>query len=386
MSKLKKPNKRWLPLVMVPLFSAAVLVGCSSDDDDDDADGGTDEVTEPTDPEVTEPVDPGDDVVALDENGVPVAFGGTGDLDANGNGINDVFEQPLGGGDITDSNGNFVDDSFEAELTGGDDANTDGIDDAAAAELEAATNPVEPVVVDQTGPLNVISLPGVGTADLAWDGFNLSGQLNIDDGVEVVSAGIYTGIGAAGNGELAIALNGSAPTLFVPTGVAENTQALIAENIVSGNLFLQAQLADGNQQTGIILLDGVEPKFTELTGANEVPDPVVAFSVGQAFINVNTVTGDIAAVVRVNLNPADLDAEGNPDTITAAHIHVGGPAETGPVIVPLDNPSGDTLTWTATAQLSTADLASLLEGNTYFNVHSTGFPDGFIRGQIPASQ
>lgn len=90
---------------MVPLFSAAVLVGCSSDDDDDDADGGTDEVTEPTDPEVTEPVDPGDDVVALDENGVPVAFGGTGDLDANGNGINDVFEQPLGGGDITDSNG-----------------------------------------------------------------------------------------------------------------------------------------------------------------------------------------------------------------------------------------------------------------------------------------
>lgn len=69
-------------------------------------------------------------------------------------------------------------------------------------------------------------------------------------------------------------------------------------------------------------------------------------------------------------------------TETAAHFHLGAPGLAGPVVYPL--PAGNPKTLTQTLTLS--DTSELLAGNLYVNIHSTGFGDGEIRGQInPAS-
>jgi len=120
MIKTMHSVQRWFPLALVPLFSMAVLTGCSSDDDNN--------------PDTTTP-EPS--VVVGDDNGNGIADGfesASADDDANGNGIADVYEAPADTATGTaDTNDNGIDDSFEASLTGGTDANADGIDDAAAA-------------------------------------------------------------------------------------------------------------------------------------------------------------------------------------------------------------------------------------------------------------
>src|SRR5207245_2428523 len=63
---------------------------------------------------------------------------------------------------------------------------------------------------------------------------------------------------------------------------------------------------------------------------------------------------------------------------TAAHIHRAPPGVAGPIIVPL--PLGSFTGFAAI--LSTADVANLLAGNLYVNVHSAAFPGGEIRGQL----
>lgn len=409
MSKLKTSKQRLLPLALVPLFSVAVLAGCGSDDDD---------------PVTTNPggMTGGNTLVGDDDgNGIPDAFETLdATADANGNGIADVYEMPIDA-DATpaaDTNDNGIDDSFESAVQGGDDANSDGVVDAQAAALAGGgdtgggdtgggdtgggdtgggdtgggdtggntgggdTTP------PATGALNDISIGfgdnNVGNAALVWDGTTLSGQVDMVDGTSPVGAAIYTGIAAGGNGQQAVALNGDGnPTYFVPSGLAADQAALITDNISSGNLYIQIDLADGSSQNGIILVDGVQPKFTSLSAGNSVPAGT-AFSNGQGFMNLNTQTGDFVAVVNVALDATDVDADGNPQTITAAHIHSGGTGENGPVLVGLDD-TGSGTSWTAKGTFSTDDLSSVLQGRAYFNVHGTD-GSGFIRGQIPASQ
>jgi len=401
MSKLKTSKQRLLPLALVPLFSVAVLAGCGSDDDP---------VTTPPGGSTGGNMVVGD----ADGNNIPDAFETLdATADANGNGIADVYEMPIDA-DATpaaDTNDNGIDDSFEAAVQGGDDDNSDGVVDTQAALLAGGgdtgggdtgggdtgggdtgggdtgggdtgggTTPA--------GALNDISIGfgdnNVGNAALVWDGSTLSGQLDMVAGTSPVAAAIYTGIAAGGNGQQAVGLNGDGnPTYFVPTGLAADQAALITDNISSGNLYIQVDLADGSSQNGIILVDGVQPKFTSLSAANSVPAGT-AFSNGQGFMNLNTETGDFVAVVNVSLDATDVDVDGTPQTITAAHIHSGGTGENGPVLVSLDD-AGSGIRWTAKGTLSTDDLSSVLQGRAYFNVHGTD-GSGFIRGQIPASQ
>src|SRR5438105_13529642 len=67
----------------------------------------------------------------------------------------------------------------------------------------------------------------------------------------------------------------------------------------------------------------------QLTGAAEVPSPGSPSGWGRAQININE------AKQRVCWNLW----EGGTDTPTAAHIHVGGVAEAGPVVLPLSAPT-----------------------------------------------
>ena len=70
------------------------------------------------------------------------------------------------------------------------------------------------------------------------------------------------------------------------------------------------------------------------------------------------------------------------DNVTAAHIHTGGPGETGAPVVNLEAPEGGTSGGCAqvTPEVSAALLAN--PGGYYVNVHTSAFPGGAIRGQL----
>ena len=71
----------------------------------------------------------------------------------------------------------------------------------------------------------------------------------------------------------------------------------------------------------------------------------------------------------------------------ASHIH--GPADTthaAGVLVPLNTPTGTSGTISGTATLTADQLADLLTGQTYINIHTANNPGGEIRGQILLQQ
>jgi len=65
---------------------------------------------------------------------------------------------------------------------------------------------------------------------------------------------------------------------------------------------------------------------------------------------------------------------------TVMHIHRGAPGVNGPVVFDLGSPTSPvSATWSG---MTPADIADLLAGNLYVNIHSAGRPSGEIRGQI----
>ena len=68
--------------------------------------------------------------------------------------------------------------------------------------------------------------------------------------------------------------------------------------------------------------------------------------------------------------------------VTAAHIHTGGPGESGAPVVTLAAPTNGTSGGCVpvTAEVSAALLAN--PGGYYVNVHTSAFPNGAIRGQL----
>jgi len=68
---------------------------------------------------------------------------------------------------------------------------------------------------------------------------------------------------------------------------------------------------------------------------------------------------------------------------TAAHVH--GPAavgSSGPVLSPLTVPPDLSGAVTGSASMSTTQMADMLNGMTYVDVHTHYFPDGEIRAQV----
>ena len=71
---------------------------------------------------------------------------------------------------------------------------------------------------------------------------------------------------------------------------------------------------------------------------------------------------------------------GNP---TAAHIHNAAAGVNGPVIIPFPGfPAATSGTYTNTFTVPASQVANLMAGNTYINIHNAVYPGGEIRGQI----
>jgi hypothetical protein len=133
---------------------------------------------------------------------------------------------------------------------------------------------------------------------------------------------------------------------------------------------------------------------TQLSGAGENP-ATTSPALGLATFTLLSSLTEIDFTIKFG-----TDAGSPPLTsaLTAGHIHFGTPDMNGPVILPFPNlPTGMT-SGTFSGALTPANLtpagpitsfadavAALEAGNTYANLHTTNFPGGEIRGQIPAA-
>jgi hypothetical protein len=121
-----------------------------------------------------------------------------------------------------------------------------------------------------------------------------------------------------------------------------------------------------------------------LDGSQEVP-PVLTAGTGTATLDLNG--GQRQILVTLTFS----GLTGSPD---AAHIHVGGPGEDGPIMINLATTGFSTphtviltsidLVLQPAEGINTFDDAinALLSGNAYVNVHTPTYPEGEIRGQV----
>jgi hypothetical protein len=145
--------------------------------------------------------------------------------------------------------------------------------------------------------------------------------------------------------------------------------------------FMRTALAAGVVALAVAGCAGLRPSQkidifeADLSGAQEVP-PTPSRGTGQAEVQFNTHTN----VITWKVTYAGLSAPA-----TAGHIH--GPADPGKnagVVVPFTNIMAQPVTGQAT--LNAAQVADLVAGRWYVNIHSTAHPGGEIRGQLHRRQ
>jgi hypothetical protein len=140
---------------------------------------------------------------------------------------------------------------------------------------------------------------------------------------------------------------------------------LLSAGLIVGLSAAPANAASANAAHGRVFA-------TVLRGANETAggDPD---GIGAAVVTVNPAKAQVCyLVVAARL-----------DTIVAAHIHHAPAGVNGPVVIPFQTPTNGFVA--ACADVS-ADLATDLAAHPdqyYVNVHSSTFPAGAIRGQLP---
>jgi hypothetical protein len=111
----------------------------------------------------------------------------------------------------------------------------------------------------------------------------------------------------------------------------------------------------------------VTPFVFGAAGEQEVP-PVETAATGGCYA--------VLDVTQVNITCAHdvVDA-------SAAHIHRGAPGVAGPIVFNLGDPSTSPF-FASWADLTPREIADLLAGDLYVNIHSNANPTGEIRGQI----
>lgn len=114
-----------------------------------------------------------------------------------------------------------------------------------------------------------------------------------------------------------------------------------------------------------------------LDANQEVPTPTLggATPSGTATVSVNTITGDVDVVGGTYT--------GMTSNVVGSHLH--GPADIGAtagVLIGLANTGGTSGTFSGMGTLGASDLAELLDGRTYLNIHTDDNGPGEIRGQV----
>lgn len=157
------------------------------------------------------------------------------------------------------------------------------------------------------------------------------------------------------------------------SGTLEGEQKLTSDqltNLLAG--FNYVNIHTGNNPGGEIRGQVVPWQFTAtLSGAAEVP-AVASSGTGSGTLSI------IGNVLTYSIAYSGLSS-----AASASHIH--GPANTtqaAGVLFPLNGAAGTSGTLSGTQTLTSDQLANILTGNAYVNIHTANHPGGEIRGQI----
>jgi hypothetical protein len=155
------------------------------------------------------------------------------------------------------------------------------------------------------------------------------------------------------------------PVLVTWSGM---TPADVAD-LLAGNLYVNIHTS--GRPAGEIrgqILERTHDSFEfPLTGLQQVP-PVFTSAVGSCFADLNDPATELFLECTHTVSGA-----------TAAHIHQAPAGENGPVLIELGDPASP---FSLNAPLGPRDVADLVAGFLYVNIHSEEAPDGEIRGQI----
>lgn len=139
--------------------------------------------------------------------------------------------------------------------------------------------------------------------------------------------------------------------------------------IATAAVCLIAACTIGTVRAETVTFDGT------MSGATEVPAKTTEGK-GTATASLDTAT---------KMLTYQVDYSGLSGPATAGHFH--GPAEPGansPVVVPFAAPASSPVKGTAT--LTDAQMADLMAGKWYANIHTAANPGGEIRGQMTRGQ
>lgn len=227
-----------------------------------------------------------------------------------------------------------------------------------------------------------VSADGTGTAAITLnrDSGSLSGSVTVSDLTgEVSAAHIHHGL-AGKTGGIIITLEtdaGDASTLNVPDGTVLDSTQMDALSAAEYYINVHTAANASGEIRGQILPADYEVMQVELKGENQVPEEVSSANSGIAYVTVNTVT----AAISGNATNTGLD------DASAVHIHSGFAGLNGSIVITLENDSANTANWDipAATVLSEDELADLMAGEFYFNVHTPANASGEVRGQIAPS-
>jgi hypothetical protein len=234
------------------------------------------------------------------------------------------------------------------------------------------TNTVLPFTVMMTGASEVppVSTPAVAVGSLSLEGSNLNYYVSFSGLTAPANAAHFHAPATPTNSaNVMVPLSPPAATEGVMSGSVLLTQSQIT-NLINGLVYMNIHNSlnpSGEIRGQVVPLSMV----AALNAAAEIP---TNNSIGTATARLTFIGNQLL----YNLTYSGLSANA-----TAAHIH--GPAVTtnsADVLVPLNNPSGTSGTISGTATLTPVQMAFLLAGQTYINIHTTANPGGELRGQI----
>ncbi|HEX7037173.1 MAG TPA: CHRD domain-containing protein [Pseudomonadales bacterium] len=223
----------------------------------------------------------------------------------------------------------------------------------------------------------------VGGSDATGTG-NAEVTVNLDDGTvtgtvtltDVDAEAVTLREGFAGeNGEELVSLDETAPGDWAFPADATLTEADL-ERLEAGGMHLVASTAEApdGMLRGQIVPEGIELRFVELSGAQEVP-PVTTSASAVAALTLDRASETL--VLHMNTSGLDDAAE--------AHIHDGLAGVNGPILIGLVRDPDDVSHWMLDELvLEPAQLDALDAAGLYVNVHTPEHPAGEVRGQIGA--
>ncbi|HTL59301.1 MAG TPA: TIGR03118 family protein [Candidatus Limnocylindrales bacterium] len=226
---------------------------------------------------------------------------------------------------------------------------------------------------DSEVPSIATTASGIGTISI--DGSNFNYNISFSGlSSPAIAAHLHGTADATTNAGVLFPLSGATGT----SGTLSGTQVLTPDqlaDIINGVTYvnIHTTLNQGGEVRGQVVPLHIP---VTLNGASEVPAVTTSAS------------GSASLTLVGNHLFYTLNFSGLVGNAIAAHIH--GPAPVGsnaPVIVPFNTPpSAKSGSVSGTATLTPNQMAYLLSGQTYVNVHSTTNTGGEIRGQIAPAQ